>query len=75
MPVSGPYILQVVQQTTQANADHYVPGPILANTPAKPGDYSIDPVTGRRIDYLGDGQNSHSWGYVELVSYPPDVNQ
>lgn len=53
-----------------AMADHFVSYPPADDTPGAPGDYSVDPASGHRVDYTGDGV-SHSWGFVELVTYQP----
>ena len=55
--------------------NNYVAVPTAADTPGEIGQRALDPATGRTIFYTGDGASNHSWGYNELVAYPPTSEQ
>ncbi len=75
MPITTISHGAVATALTGEAVNNYVAVPTAADTPGKIGQRALDPVTGRTIFYTGDGVNSHSWGYNEIVAYPPTSEQ
>ncbi len=75
MPTVGISLGGPINPAIANAANNYVAVPAAADTPGEIGQRALDPATGRTIFYTGDGASNHSWGYNELVAYPPTSEQ